>query len=132
LRLRKSHPIATAVILVSFVLRTSTSPRLSDPQPLDATRAILAVFDKYELVGLGAGHGFKDLDDFILSLIRNPAFPDKANDIVVECGNRLYQDTLDRYISGEDVPTSKLQLVWRNTTQQMCSLSRSTSNCFPW
>jgi hypothetical protein len=33
----------------------------------------------------------KDEDDFILSLIRNPAFPQKVNDIAVECGNSLYQ-----------------------------------------
>jgi hypothetical protein len=41
---------------------------------------------------MGAAHGFKDLDDYILSLIRNQAFPDKVNDIVVKCGNCLYQD----------------------------------------
>jgi hypothetical protein len=35
----------------------------------------------------------------------------------------MYQDTLDRYIAGEDVPLAKVQLVWRNTTQIMCSLS---------
>jgi len=29
----------------------------------------------------------KDVDDFILSLIRNPAFAEKVNDIAVECGN---------------------------------------------
>ena len=27
----------------------------------------------------------KNVDDFILSLIRNPAFSDKVNDIEVEC-----------------------------------------------
>lgn len=114
--MRKSHPIATTVLLLPFLLRTSAFPQESDPQPRDATQAILAAFDKYEIVGMGAGHEFKDLDDFILSLIQNPAFPDKANDIVVECGNWLCQDTLDRYIAGEDVAASKLRLVWRNTT----------------
>jgi hypothetical protein len=40
-----------------------------------------------------------------------------VNDIVVECGNVLYQATLDRYIDGGEVPLEQLQLVWRNTTQ---------------
>jgi hypothetical protein len=34
-------------------------------------------------------HGMKDVDDFTLSLIRNPSFPEKVNDIAVECGNSL-------------------------------------------
>jgi hypothetical protein len=96
-----------------------------------STKAILAAFDKYQVVGMGAAHGFKDLDDYILSLIRNPAFPDNVNDIVVECGNCLYQDILDRYIAGEDVPLAKMQLVWRNTTQIMCSLSGFYAQLFP-
>jgi hypothetical protein len=102
-----------------------------DPQPRNATQAILEAFDKYQLVGMGAAHGLKDRDDFILALIQNPAFPAKVNDIVVECGNRLYQKTLDRYIAGEDVAVAEMQLVWRNTTQQMCSLSGFYEQLFP-
>jgi hypothetical protein len=119
--------------LACFVLIAATSASVlgSDPTPQDATQAILAAFSKYQVVGMSAGHGFGDLDDFILSLIRNPAFPDKVNDIVVECGNRMYQDTLDRYIAG-DVPLAKMQLVWRNTTQQMCSLSGFYAQLFPF
>lgn len=52
---------------------------------------------------MGAAHGNKDLDDFILHLVRNPTFPSKVNDILVECGNSLYQPILDRYLVGEDV-----------------------------
>jgi len=40
-----------------------------------------------------------------------------VNDIVVECGNALYQPVLDRYVEGGDVPLEQLRLVWRNTTQ---------------
>ena len=52
-------------------------------------------------------HGLKDLDDLIFALIRNPVFPEKVNDVVVECGNSLYQPILDRYIAGEDVPLAE-------------------------
>src|ERR1700692_1359033 len=88
------------------------------PQP--AVAAILAAFDKHEVVGMSEGHGMKDVDDFILSLIRNPAFSLKVNDIEVECGNSLSQPILDRYIAGEDVPFTEVKKVWRNTTQPMC------------
>src|ERR1700723_1994160 len=54
-------------------------PAGSEPSPERAVPAILAAFDKYEVVGMPEAHGFKDQDDFILSLIRTPAFPKKVN-----------------------------------------------------
>jgi len=109
--------------LISFLFCAVALPQGSDPKPQDATKAILAAFDKYEVVGMQAAHGFKDLDDYILSLIRHPAFPNQVDDIVVECGNSLYQNVLDRFIAGENVPVTEVRQVWRNTTQLMCSLS---------
>src|SRR5450631_1444579 len=81
-------------------VQEEAKPAGSEPTPEPAIPAILAAFDKYEIVGMPEAHGFKDVDDFILSLIRNPAFPKKVNDIAVECGNSLYQSVLDRYIAG--------------------------------
>ena len=100
-------------------------------KPEDATEAILTAFDKYEVVGMGAAHGNKDLDDFILHLVRDPAFPSKVNDVVVECGNSLYQTILDRYIAGGEVPLSDVRQVWRNTTQPMCGVSGFYEVLFP-
>ncbi|MGB8542917.1 MAG: hypothetical protein WCD49_14905 [Candidatus Acidiferrales bacterium] len=102
-----------------------------DPRPEDATHAILAAFNKYEVVAMDAAHGNRDLDDFILHLVRDPAFPTKVNDIVVECGNSLYQPILDRYIAGEDVPLPQARQAWRNTTQLMCSVSGFYETLFP-
>lgn len=65
------------------------------------------------------------------SLIRDPAFPTKVNDIAVECGNSLYQPVLDRYIAGEDVPFTEVRKVWRNTTQPMCGYSGFFEQLFP-
>lgn len=45
----------------------------------------------------------QDLNDFIFSPIRTPAFSKKVHDIEFECGNSIYQPILDRYIAGEDV-----------------------------
>jgi hypothetical protein len=76
-------------------------------------------------------HDQKDLDDFILSLIRTPGFADKVNDIEVECGNSLYQAILDGYIAGEDVPFTEARKAWRNTTQPMCGMSGFFEQFFP-
>jgi len=78
---------------------------------------------------MDAAHGNKDLDDLIL--VRDRAFPNAANDIVVECGNSLYQPILDRYIAGEDVPLSEFQRVWRNRSVSMCSVSGFYEIPFP-
>ena len=109
----------------------STKPAGSEPIPQPAIPAILAAFDKYEVVGMPEAHGIKDMDDFIFSLIRNPAFPKKVQDIAVECGNSQYQPVLDRYLAGEDVPFSEIRKVWRNTTQSACGMSGFFEQFFP-
>lgn len=109
-----------------------SKPTGSNPTPEAATPAILAAFDKYQVVAMPEGHRLKDVDDFVLSLIRNPAFPEKVNDIAVECGNSLYQPILDRYIAGEDVPFTEVRKVWRNTTViMMCGTSGFFEQLFP-
>ena len=105
---------------------------LNTPKAKPAQNAVLDLFHKYEIVGMSADHGKKDLDDFIFALIRNPGFPSKVNDIAVECGNSLYQPILDRYIGGEDVSLAEVRPVWRNTTQvQACGLSTFYEELFP-
>ncbi|WP_263367094.1 hypothetical protein [Edaphobacter bradus] len=115
--------------------QVSASHPVSDTQdaiPEPAIPAILKTFETFEVVGMPAAHGQKDIDDFILSLIRDPRFPASVNDIVVECGNVRYQPVLDRYIAGEDVPFTEVQHVWRDTTvQQMCGASGFYEQLFP-
>jgi len=123
------------MVTISAIGRAQTAeqskPTGANPIPEPAIPAILAAFDKYEVVGLLAAHGFKDVDDFIITLIRNPAFSEKVNDIAVECGNSLYQPLLDRYIAGEDVPFTEARKAWRNTSQFMCSTSAFFEQLFP-
>ena len=59
------------------------NPKGADPRPAAAETAILAAFNKYEVVAMSAAHGNEFLDDFILHLIRNPEFPNKVNIIAV-------------------------------------------------
>ena len=130
----------TMLLLLLMALTFSTShaqtqqsarPPGADPTPEPAIPAILAAFDKYEVVAIPEGHGMEDEDHFILSLIRNPAFPEKVNVIEVECGNSLYQTTLDRYIAGADVPFTEVRKVWRNTTQTPCGTWAFFEQFFP-
>ena len=97
-----------------------------------AIPAILKAFETFEVVAMPAAHGQKDMDELILSLIRDPRFPGLVNDIVVECGNMRYQPILDRYIAGENVPFTEVQHVWRDTTvQQMCGASGFYEQLYP-
>jgi len=108
-----------------------TKPPGSEPVPEPAVPAILAAFDKYEVVAMPQGHGMQDLNDFILTLIRNPAFSEKVNDIEVEFGNSLYQPILDRYIAGENVPFTEVQKVWRKDGQPAPGASAFVEQFFP-
>ena len=39
------------------------------------------------------------------------------NDVVIENGNARYQDVMDRYVRGDEVPYEALRHVWHDTTQ---------------
>ncbi len=123
------------LVIIPAMARAQTAEQSkstgANPIPELAIPAILAAYDKYEVVGIDAAHGMKDVDDFILLLIRTPAFSEKVNDIAVECGNSLYQPVLDRYIAGEDVPFTEARKAWRNTSQFMCSTSAFFEQLFP-
>jgi hypothetical protein len=135
-RLIRSCAVFLLIVMVipgAGVSQIQQPPKLtsSAPTPQPAVPAVLAAFNEYEVVAMPASHGIKDLDDFILTLIRNPAFSKDVNDIAVECGNSRYQPILDRYIAGENVPFTEVRKVWRNTTQPMCGISGFYDQFFP-
>ena len=107
------------------------SARQTSRKVKPAISSVLDTFSQYEVVGMNAGHDDKDIDDFILALIRDPSFPSRVNDIAVECGNSLYQPILDRYIAGEQVVYAEVAKVWRNTTQPICGQSSFYEQLFP-
>src|SRR5260370_1947327 len=139
--------IAVSVLAMSFGVVTSaqrsarTQPKQDREQPSRSTVknltpgapivGILAAFDKYEVVGMDAAYGNKDLDDLILRLLREPSFPSRVDDVVVECGNSLYQSVLNRYIAGDEVTLREGLPVLRNTTQPICSESGFYDMLFP-
>jgi len=83
----------------------------------DLVESVLAAFDSANLVALGERHWAREDSQFRLALVRNPAFAQKVNDIVVEFANPLYQAVLDRFVYGQSVAADEVQHVWRDTTQ---------------
>lgn len=83
--------------------------------PLEPIGAIVDAFRAHPIVMLGHPHGNEQKYAFQLSLIRDPRFAAIATDIVEECGNSKYQDVMDRFVRGEEVPYSELRQAWENT-----------------
>jgi outer membrane protein OmpA-like peptidoglycan-associated protein len=91
--------------------------QLSELSPIPAAKYITDAFDRYPLVAFSEPrHGASGTKEFLASLIRQPGFAEKVNDIVVEFGNSRYQDVVDRYIAGEPVAHDQLKQAWENTT----------------
>lgn len=86
--------------------------------PTEPVRAILAAFESHDIVALDEGrHGNEQGHQLRLRLVRDPAFVSLVDDVVVEFGNARYQDLMDRYVRGEDVPVGELRRAWQDTTQ---------------
>jgi hypothetical protein len=107
---------ARVAVLGALCLALGASPPGAAPRPVNGVDAVIAAFARVPIVALGVSHTDED-DEFAVAVVRDPRFAKTVRNVVVECGNSLYQPVLDRYIAGEDVPIAQLQLVWRNTTQ---------------
>jgi hypothetical protein len=119
----RNPPLFLLSALLALTLAASASTAQQAPQkqrtvPVEPVAAILDAFRSNQLVALGEGtHDNEQGNAFRLALIRNPRFATTVNDIVVEFGNSLYQDRMDRFVRGEDVSDDALRQVWQNTTQ---------------
>jgi hypothetical protein len=90
---------------------------LSSPAPIvcSAADGIFAAFRSHPLVGLGDHHGLAQEEDFFTGLIRDKRFIKDVGNVVVEFGDAAQQNTLDRYLAGEDIPYDQLRRVWSDT-----------------
>jgi hypothetical protein len=82
-----------------------------------AEEDIINLFEKKDIVALGLSHSQQDEADFVLRLVQNSSFPQAVHNIVIETGNALYQDILDKYIAGKNISFDQIKQVWQNTTQ---------------
>ena len=105
----------TAPVLA--VLLPTAALHAQQQAPLGPIAAILEAFTTHQVVAIAEEHGNELGHAFRLSLIRHPRFAAIVDDIVVESGNTRYQDVMDRFVRGEEVPYPTLRQVWQNTTQ---------------
>jgi len=107
------HPVQ---ILSALLLGLAPlCPAQADPTPKNATAVVLQAFETHDIVMLGEIHNNKEEYEWLDSLVSNPEFADRVDDVVMELGNSLYQRSVDRYIAGEAVPIEEVQRAWRNT-----------------
>ncbi len=71
---------------------------VKEATPLEPVAAVLNAFRTHKLVALDEGdHNNLQGYAFRMSLIHQPEFAGLVNDIVVESGNSLYQDVMDKF-----------------------------------
>ena len=110
----KVHLLQKVSILLLLLAFASLCFAQGNPSPENATAAVLQAFEMHDIVMLGEIHGNKQEYEWLDSLVANPKFADRVDDIVMEFGNSLYQKSVDRYIAGEAVPIEEVQRAWRS------------------
>jgi hypothetical protein len=99
--------------------------------PQDAITAILDAFRSYRVVSFPGGHTDPNESQALLRrLVADPRFGATVNDIVVEFGSSRYQDLMDRYIRGDDVPESDVRRAWLDAVQPGISLDNQNTAAF--
>jgi hypothetical protein len=98
--------------------------------PIDAVEGIINAFKTHSLVALSDAHGNEQAQAFLISLVRDPRFAATVNDVIVEFGSARYQDVIDRFARGEDVPYATLRHVWEDTTQPSAANERPIYEAF--
>lgn len=100
--------------VLALLFLSSAYLAADDPKLENATAAVIRAFQSHDIVMFGETHGNKQEYEWLRSLVATSDFDDRVDDIVVEFGNSLYQKSVDRYVSGEDVPMAQVQKAWRN------------------
>lgn len=83
-----------------------------------AIDGMLDTFERFDLVALGERPWSKLDSDFRHTLIADPRFAQRVNDIVVEFANARYQPLLDRYLLDlAPVPPDSLRPIWEDASE---------------
>jgi len=125
MRLRYILPLGTALLTLG-----ATASAMSNAKLKNANDAVVDAFKTHDIVMLGEAHGNKQEYAWLRSLIADSAFADRVDDIVMEFGNSLYQKSVDRYISGEDISLEQVQKAWLNTVGSVGPPSPVTADLY--
>ena len=88
--------------------------RVQAQREQEPIQGILQLFEQHPIVMFGEVHGCVQEHALLKKLVTSPEFAARVNDVVIEMGNSLYQEVLDRYIAGENVPMEQLRKTWEN------------------
>lgn len=116
MKLLSNSAIAAMVLAVGSAPGALAQSESVPALPLEPIAAIVNTFRTHDLVALGDAHGNVQSQTFLRKLVADPRFADAVNDIIFESANARYQDLVDRYVRGDDVPAASLPQVWQNTT----------------
>jgi hypothetical protein len=101
-------------VLLAPAVVTQSGARVA--VPVDPLTTIVGAFRTHDVVALTDPHGNAQVQAFLISLVRDPRFRETVNDIVIETASARYQDTIDRFVRGDDVPSSVLRRAWEDHT----------------
>jgi hypothetical protein len=88
---------------------------MATAMPDDPADLVLDAFEHHRVVAVGENHGHKEFHSWLLHLLERPDAQTAIDDIAIEWGNARYQDIIDRYVRGQDVPRDSVTMAWRNT-----------------
>ena len=99
-----------ACLLFALVSLFTTPCLASQSLPEVVTQALESKW----VVAIGENHGHVELHEALIELMADPGVQAVVDDWVVEFGNGFYQEVVDRYIRGDEVPQASVRLAWRN------------------
>ena len=83
----------------------------------EVVNSILGAWKTADVVCLGEDHGRYYDSELRIALVRHPDFPRTVRVVVIESGNPIHQDILDRFIlEGAVMSREELAPVWRDAT----------------
>ena len=109
------HLILVTLLSVATMPCGFAQSSAPEPKVMAAVDGVLEAFTAYPVVALGDSHGMAQEEDFYAALVRSPRFATEVGNVVVEFGDAAQQHTLDRYLSGEEIPYPELRKVWADT-----------------
>lgn len=86
---------------------------------LNPFETITRAFQNTSLVALGETHDIREMQNFYLDLLDHKPFVEAVNDLVLEEGNPLHQNLLDKFVYGGNVSMDELEKVWQDGTHSI-------------
>jgi len=107
--------LSLTFVTTSLPCQDSKISGLQSPTISSAVDGIFAAFQTHPIVALGDFHGLAQEEDFYVALVSDTRFASDVGNVVVEFGDAAQQETIDRYVAGDDVPYEQLRRVWSDT-----------------